>query len=152
MRAVYRVLAWAIPVLVLVQAAAIAFALFGLGKWVEDGNDLTSSTFDSDSPDVGGIAGFAVHGMNGMMLIPLVALLLLVVSFFAKVPRGTFWALLVVVDVVLQIGIAFAAFGAPVVGAFHGINAFVLAGLGVAAARAARPGRTTATVPERATT
>ena len=29
-----------------------------------------------------------MHGINGMMLIPLIALLLLIVSFFAKVPRA----------------------------------------------------------------
>ncbi len=33
-----------------------------------------------------------LHGMNGMMVIPVVALLLLVISFFAKIPRGVAWA------------------------------------------------------------
>ena len=33
-----------------------------------------------------------IHGINGEMLIPLVALILLIISFFAKVPEGPKWA------------------------------------------------------------
>ena len=33
-----------------------------------------------------------LHGINGEMVFPLLALLLLIVSFFAKVPRGVHWA------------------------------------------------------------
>ncbi len=33
-----------------------------------------------------------LHGMIGMMLIPLLALVLLIISFFAKIPGGVKWA------------------------------------------------------------
>ena len=130
MRATYRFLAYAIPVLVAVQAAAIAFAFFGLGAWIEDGHQLTKSTMDSANTKFVGDLGFMVHGMDGELLIPLVALALLVVSFFAKVPGGSKWAAFVLLDVVFQVALAFVAFGAPVVGMLHGLNALLLAWLG----------------------
>lgn len=135
MRAAYKYLACAIPVLVVIQAMAIAVALFGLGAYNED-HALPKGMSDSDVTFTGDF-GFMIHGIFGQMLIPLVALLLLVVSFFAKVPGGTKWAGLVLLDVVVQIALAFISFGAPVVGLLHGLNAFVLLGLGVVAARAA---------------
>lgn len=130
MRATYRYLAYAIPVLVAVQAAAIAFAFFGLSHWIDDGNQLTKASMESDSTNFTGVVGFMIHGMVGEMLIPLVAIVLLVVSFIAKVPGGSKWAAFIVLDIVLQIALAFTAFGAPVVGMLHGLNALFLAWLG----------------------
>jgi hypothetical protein len=43
MRTVYRVLAWIIAVEVLLQAAAITYAVFGLGKWIQEGGVLDKS-------------------------------------------------------------------------------------------------------------
>jgi hypothetical protein len=40
MRTTYRVLAYLVALEVAVQAAAIAFAVFGLGLWIEDGGTL----------------------------------------------------------------------------------------------------------------
>ena len=89
MRNVYKVLAYLLAVEVVVQAMAIAYAIAGLGKWVaDDGGVLNKQVIDSDSPDFPGVGGFATHGINGMMIIPLVVLLLLIVSFFAKIPGG----------------------------------------------------------------
>jgi hypothetical protein len=135
MRATYRYLAYAIPVLVAVQAAAIAFAFFGLTAWIDDGNQMTKAAMESDSTSFTGVVGFMIHGMVGEMLIPLVALVLLVVSFFARVPGGSKWAAFVLLDIVLQVVLAFTAFGAPVVGLLHGLNALFLAWLGWTAAR-----------------
>lgn len=137
MKAAYKYLAYAIPVLVAVQAAAIAFAFFGLSKWVEDGGTLDKAAMEDDTTSFTGIAGFMVHGINGQMVIPLVALILLIISFFAKVPGGVKWAAFILLDVVVQIAFAFGAFGAPVVGMFHGLNALFLAWLGWTTARRA---------------
>jgi hypothetical protein len=134
MRSTYRVLAYAIPVLVAVQAAAIALGVFGLTHWIEDGNDVTKSVVDNNSSRITGSAGFGIHAIDGTMIIPLVALVLLIVSFFAKIPGGTKWALFVLGDVILQILLAYTAFGVPVVGMLHGVNALILAGLGITAA------------------
>ena len=41
--------------------------------------------------------------MNGTMLIPLLGLILLVVSPFAKVPRGVLWAAGVLALIVIQV-------------------------------------------------
>jgi len=136
MKSAYKYLAYAIPVLVAVQAAAIAFAFFGLGKWVDDGGTLDKAAMESDkSLGFTGEVGFTIHGIDGQMVIPLVALVLLIVSFFAKIPGGSKWAGFVLLDVVFQIALAFTAFGAPVVGLLHGLNALFLAWLGWTTAR-----------------
>ena len=73
MRTTYRVLAYIIAAEVVIQASMVAFAVFGLGVWVDkDGGVLDKATFESE-PDFTGALGFAIHGMNGMMLIPLIA-------------------------------------------------------------------------------
>lgn len=141
MKSVYRVLAYVIAAEVVVQAAAIAFAVFGLSKWVEDGGTLTKAAMESEDTTFTGVLGFAIHGMNGTMLIPLVTLVFLVVSFFAKVPGGVKWAGFVVLAVVVQVLLGMFAHGAPALGLLHGANALVLFGLAVTAGR--RVGSTT---------
>jgi hypothetical protein len=138
MRGAYRVLAILIAVGVVVQAAAIAYALSGLGKWVDEGGVLDKAAMESDDLSFQGIGGFIVHGMNGMMLIPLLALLLLIVSFFAKVPQGVMWAGIVVALVALQVSLGIFGRGVPWAIALHGINALVLFGVAVMAAMRAR--------------
>lgn len=127
MRATYKFLAYAVAALVVLQAAMIAFALFGLGKWVEDGNSLTPAVLEADEPpDFLGAIGFMIHGMNGMMLIPLVALLLLIVSFFTKIPGAAKWAGFVLLTVVVQVSLGMFGHGMPALGILHGANAFLL--------------------------
>jgi hypothetical protein len=137
MKSAYRYLAFAVPVLVAVQAAAIAFAFFGLSKWIEDGGTLDKASMEDENTTFTGVAGFMVHGINGQMLIPLVAIVLLIISFFAKIPGGSKWAGFILLDVVVQIAFAFGAFGAPAIGMFHGLNAFLLAWLGYTAGKRA---------------
>jgi len=146
MKAVYRGLALAVAALVMLQAAFIAYAVFGLSKWVrEDGGTLDASVFTEGSTvEVGGEVGFMLHALSGTFLIPLVALLLVIVSFFAKVPGGTKWALIVFGVVVVQYALAFLGRIAslPAIGALHGLNALILFGVAVTAAMRLRtPGR-----------
>ncbi|MFI5690788.1 hypothetical protein ACIA58_03020 [Kribbella sp. NPDC051586] len=130
MRAVYRVLAGLIAIGVVVQAMAIAVGWFTALKDMDDGL-VIDKNYD-------GNWGHNLHSIVGSTAIPLLALLLLIVSFFAHVERGVRWALYVFGLVVLQIAFAFAAFIAPVVGALHGANALaLLAVAGIAARRAA---------------
>ena len=103
MRTVYRVLAWIVAVEVLLQAAAITYAIFGLGKWIQEGGVLDKSVMESEVTAFPEEVGFMVHGLNGQMIVPVVALLLLIVSFFAKVPRGVALAGTVVGLVALQV-------------------------------------------------
>ncbi|MGH3443928.1 MAG: hypothetical protein ACRDPB_01000 [Nocardioidaceae bacterium] len=132
MRNAYKYLAYAIPVLVMVQAAAIAYAIFGFSSYMED---HAIPKGGGEEASFNGAGGFAIHAIDGQIVIPLVAIVLLIVSFFAKVPGGVKWAAFILLDVIVQIAVALLAFGAPVVGVLHGLNALVLFGLGVAAAR-----------------
>ncbi|MFF0339846.1 hypothetical protein [Kribbella sp. NPDC004875] len=130
MRAAYRILAGLIAVGVLVQAMAIAVGWFIALKDV-DGGLVIDKNYD-------GNWGHSVHSIVGSTIIPLLALLLLIVSFFAHVQGGVRWALYVFGLVVLQIAFAFLAFAVPVIGALHGANALaLLAVAGMASRRAA---------------
>jgi hypothetical protein len=133
----YRVLAYIIAAEVVVQAMAIAFAISGLGHWVNDGNELTKQVIESDDADFGGIVGFMIHGMNGMMIIPLLGLSLLVVSFFAKVPGGTRRAAIVLGLIVLQVVLGLASHAASGLAPLHALNAFGILVMAGTAARAA---------------
>ena len=142
MRNAYRVLALLIPVLVAVQAALIAFGQFGIERWLSDGNSYTQRV--RSVGDATGAVGVMLHGVIGNMVIPLVALVLLVVAFFAHVPGGRKWAAFVLLDVVVQIALAVLASDVAAIGLLHGLNAFLLFGLAMMAAQRARtaPDRT----------
>ncbi|TCC21129.1 hypothetical protein [Kribbella speibonae] len=145
MRSVYRALAGLIAIGVLVQAAAIGLAWFTVLKDVDGG-----LVYDKNS-DFN--AGHMIHTIVGSGIIPLLTILLLIISFFAKVEGGVKWALYVFGLVVLQFGLAVASFGAPVVGALHGLNAFaLLAVASMAARRAATPASASAETQAEATT
>lgn len=124
MRKAYRVLAYALAVEVVVQAMAIAYGLAGLGKWIDDKHVLNKQVWDSSKPHFTGIGGLALHTINGVLLIPLIALVLLIVSFFAKVPGGSRRAGILVGLVVLQIVLGFALHSVPFVSLLHVLNAF----------------------------
>jgi uncharacterized membrane protein (Fun14 family) len=134
MKATYRVLAILVPILVALQASFIALGVFGLGTWVEDGNDFTKNVLENGGST--GDVGFALHSF-GAIALALVGLLLLIVSFFAKIEGGVRAAAFVFLDVLLQWVLAFVSFAAWAVGILHGLNAFVLFGLGMMAAGAA---------------
>jgi hypothetical protein len=140
MRSVYRALAGLIAIGVLVQAMAIALAWFTVVKDVDGG-----LVFDKNSD---GNVGHVTHTIVGSGVIPLLAILLLIVSFFAKVDGGVRWALYVFGLVALQFGLAAVSFGVPAVGALHGLNAFAL--LAVAAMAARRAGTAAATAAAQA--
>jgi hypothetical protein len=129
MRSVYRVLAGLVAIGVLVQAMSVALGWFTAIKDMDDGQVIDKNS------DLN--FGQSLHGTVGMLVIPILALLLLIVSFFAHVDGGIKWALFVVGLVVLQIVLAFVSFGAPIVGALHGLNAFALLGVASMAARRA---------------
>lgn len=129
----FRVLAFVIAGLVVVQAASLAWAIAGLGIWVNDGNDFTSEVFDSDEMPFTELYGMMIHGMNGMMLIPLVALLLLIVGLVAKFPGSTMYGAAVFLLVVLQVALGIFGHSLSIAGALHGVNALVLFGVAVMA-------------------
>lgn len=137
----YRFLAFMIAVLVIVQAAMIAWAFFGVSNWVTDGGVIDKEFLEceEDCESIGAADwGFAIHMFfNGLVLIPLTSLVLLVVSFFAKVPGGVKWAAIIVGLVILQV-IVFPVLSREVgsgFGALHGLNAMILLGTAINAGR-----------------
>jgi hypothetical protein len=143
MTGTYKFLAYAIAVLVVVQAGAIAWAFFGVTDWITNENGVIDKAYleCEDCESIGAAEwGFAIHMFfNGFVLIPLLSLILLLVSFFAKVQGGVRLALLIVALVVLQIIVlpALSREVDPVFGALHGINALILLGAAAGAGRRA---------------
>src|SRR4029453_8811025 len=84
MKQVYRVLAFLIAAGVAIQAASIAYGMFGLIKWIEEGGTLDQST--ELTPALGGYTGFSWHATGGIFVISVISLLFLISSFFAKLP------------------------------------------------------------------
>jgi len=138
MRSAYRILAFVIAAEVIIQAAAIGYAIFGLGTWIQSGGVLDKAAMESETTAFTGDGGFALHGINGEMVFPLLVLILLVLSFFAKVPRGVMWAGVAFGLTVLQIAFALLGRGLPILGVLHGANALLIFGVAVMAAMAAR--------------
>lgn len=137
MRATYRVLAYLLALEVVVQAAAIAWAVFGLTTWIEGGGVLDKAGMESESVTFDGVAGFMVHGMNGTLIVPVIALVFLVVSFFARFPGAVAWAAAAFAAVVVQVALGIFAHSAPVLGMVHGVLALVLLVVALVAARKA---------------
>ena len=142
MRKAYRILADIIAIDVVIQAMAMVFAIAGVFKWVDDGNTLSQSVIDGwedEPPTFVGAIGHFVHVMNGTFLIPLLGLLLLIVSFFAKVAGGVKWAAIVFVSIIVQVMAGMMSSDSPYLGLVHGLNAFILFSAAIIAARAAKP-------------
>ena len=122
----------------MVQAAAIAYAIFGLSKHIDDGAIVDKASQESGAT-FEGVLGFIVHGINGEMVIPLLALILLIVSFFAKVRGGVMFAGVILGLIVVQVLLGIFGHELPALGALHGLNAlaiFVMAFLAGQRARA----------------
>lgn len=134
MRSAYRLLAGLIALLVVVQAAAIAYGAFAIDKVIDKAKDH-GDTVRRVSSTLDGGAGFGLHGVLGTMAIPLVTVALFVVAFIAHVPDGKKWAGFVLLDVAVQLTLGFVAHSVPALGWLHGLNALVLFALAGYAAR-----------------
>jgi heme A synthase len=144
MRTAYRVLAIAIAAMVAVQSAAIGYAVFAQLNWMDKGGTLDSAAFDTGAPGTGAMI---FHALNGGVVL-LLSLALLIISFFAKIPRGVRWALIVLGATILQIALGVFSHWLAALGAVHGVVALVLFGVAVTAAmRARRPAAVEEPVP-----
>jgi hypothetical protein len=139
MRTTYRVLALLIAIGVVVQAALIAVGWFITLHDLDNGA-VIDKNYEGNWGQMG-------HSWVGSIVIPVLALALLVVSFFARVPGGVRWALITFGVILLQIFFAFLGFIAPVLGVLHGLNAFALAAVASIAARQARAATPAAPAP-----
>lgn len=143
MRLVYRVLAYIVAVEVAIQASMVVWGDAGLGKWIGEGGVLDKSFAENgEAPFVEFIA-FPIHVFNGMIGIPVFALLLLITSFWVRPPGVVKAAAIVVALVATQITLGILGHSVPLLGLMHGLNALLLfASALYAARRAARPAAT----------
>jgi len=123
MKAAYKWLAFAIAVEVVVQAAVIAYGYASLGKYVDDGATLTK---DTDS--FPGLTSLIIHGANGMVLIPLLAIALLVVAVLSRIPGAPKVAGILLGLVVLQVLLGMFGHDLPFLALLHGVNALAIFG------------------------
>jgi hypothetical protein len=128
----FRYLNYAISLEVMIQAAMIAWAVFGESKYIDDGGVVNKDKIEGDDIPFDGVYGFIIHGINGATLIPLLGLVLLIVAFFAKIPGGVrLGAILFVLILVQAFVLPILAGGAPFVGMLHGANALAILGLSI---------------------
>jgi len=114
--------------------------MFGLIKWIEGGGTLDQST--ELTPALGGYFGFNWHAMAGIFVLPIIALLFLISSFFAKVPGGIKWALIVFGVTIVQVALGLFSHALAGLGWLHGFNALILFGVAVTAAMRVRVSKT----------
>ena len=143
MRRTYQILAALLAVEVVLQAMAIAYGTAGLFHWVDkDGgvlNHAVVKNFEDDPPDFNGVGGFAFHGINGFMVTPLIALLFLVVAFFAKVDGGVRRAAVLFGLVILQVVLGIASQDQTWIAPLHALTAFGIFAMAAMAATRAAP-------------
>src|SRR4051812_22330063 len=127
MKTAYRVLAFLIAAVVVIQAAAIGYGVFAQLNWIEKGGTLDEAAFNTNAP---GTVALFYHALEGYATL-LIALALLVVSFFAKIPQGVRWAVIVLVATFVQIALGALSHMLAAIGALHGAVALILFGVAV---------------------
>lgn len=120
MKIAFTTVACLIAVLVALQAASIAYALMSVGHLVfSEGQTLDQNT------EFGG-AGFALHSIVDMQIIPALSIILLILALIAR-SRTTIWlSVAVLVAVIIQIFLGMFGGDMPALGWFHGLVAFVI--------------------------
>ena len=141
MNRMYAGLAWTIAAAVVVQASAIAFAFGGVLNHVSEGGVVDKALLESGGAGGSGELGFWIHGIVGAGVIPLLAVSLLVVSFFTRAKGARLRAAIVLGLVVLQVTLGFSITDMPYLGLIHGANALAVVVSAVVAALLARRSR-----------
>jgi hypothetical protein len=136
MKQVYRAVAYAVAGGVVAQAMVIVYAIASLQKWVGGGGVYDSTVVDQASA-FPGAGAFGVHEFLGAAIVPGLVVLLLIVSFFARVRRGPVLAAVMFVLVAAQALLGYWASDQPVIGSLHGLFAFLLFGTAMYAGRLA---------------
>ena len=143
MRKVYLVLAWMVVAEVVIQAGSIALGMGAMSHHMSEGGVVDKASLEDGELSWVGEIGFPIHYINGGLVVPVLALVLLLVSFFAHVERGRRAAALVFVLVLVQGSLGYSITDSPYVGAIHGANALAVFGASLYAARLARSSAST---------
>ena len=128
MRTAYKVLAYLVAAEVAIQAMVMVWGIAGLVKWVDGGGVFDKSVMETQGTPFPEVFGILVHGINGTFVVPGIALVLLILSFFLRVRGAITWAAIVFVLTVAQGQIGFLGHEIPLAGALHGLNALALFG------------------------
>src|SRR6188472_1098057 len=147
MRTAYKVLAYLVAAEVAVQAMVVVWFVAGLDKWVEGGGVLDKAAMESEGTPFPQVVGIMAHGINGFFVIPGLALLLFIISFFTKVRGAIKCAVVVFVLVIVQGQLGGLGHDFPWAGALHGLNALALFSVALYAGRRLR-GTTVAVVEQ----
>jgi heme A synthase len=144
MRTAYRIFAFAIAAMVAIQAGAIGYAVFAQFNWIEEGGTFDKAAFDTGAPGTG---AFMFHALFAGAVL-LASLVMLIISFFAKIPHGVRWAVIVLIATIVQIALGVLSHLLAAIGALHGAAALVLFGVAVMAAmRSGKPAAVEEAVP-----
>jgi hypothetical protein len=138
MRTAYKVLAYLVAAEVAIQAMVMVWGIAGLIKWVDGGGVFDKSVMETQGTPFPEVFGILVHGINGTFVVPGIALVLLILSFFLRVRGAIVWAAIVFVLTVAQGQIGFLGHEIPLAGALHGLNALALFGAAVYTGRRIR--------------
>ena len=130
MRKAYNILGWAIASLVMLQAASMAWGVGGESHFVANGGVVDKALVEAaqaggEPPFPEGL-GFLIHGLNGGMLIPVLALVLLGISFGAHLPHARRNAGVVLGLVFVQVMLGYSIGDLPALGFLHGLNALLV--------------------------
>ena len=127
LEALYRWGAAVVVAMVVVQIGAAGFGAFDAAEHLpHDSSILTGKTWDD---------GWSFHTGFGYVVF-IAAVVLLVLALAARRPKRTkIFASVLVLAVVVQILLAWAAEGHHWVGPFHALNAFVILGLSIGLAQ-----------------
>jgi hypothetical protein len=117
---------------------AMVWAVAGLTKWVQGGGVFDKSVMENEGMPFPEVAGIFVHGINGTFVVPGIALVLLILSFFTKVRGAIKWAIIVFLLTVVQGQLGFLGHEFTAVAAVHGLNALALFGAAIYAGRRMR--------------
>jgi hypothetical protein len=140
MRRVYKVLAYVVAAEVVVQAMLMVWAIAGLAKWIDNGGVFDKAVMEDRQTVFPEVVGIPLHGINGGIVIPAIALVLFICSFFAKVSGGVKWAAIVLVLAIVQGQLGYLGHDFPAAGALHGLNALALLVAALHTARRSRAG------------
>ena len=143
MRKAHQVLAGILAAFVVIQAMAIAYALAGLGHWIDkDGgmvNKAVIDSWDKHPPKWRGSGGFALHGIDGTLFIPVLTIIFLIVSLFAakQVQGAAARAGILFGMVAVQVVLGIALHDVVVLAPLHALNAFGIFAMAVVTVRKA---------------
>lgn len=124
MKLSYRILAWILCILVMLQAASHAWFSAAAAKFLSEGGTLDLSN-TTELPFTG-VIGVIIHSMSGMYLFPLVVVVMIVVGYLTRTPRAAGIAVVIAVLIAVQITLGLTAPAIPALAFLHGFNALLI--------------------------